>query len=115
MDLKMAAETITSNGVYWDCQVQDGIVPIISGDEEDLQCATIASFLIRGTVPLLPDAGVPWTDFLTHKMSFGELDYYIRESLLNVEKQTFYPDYSIGNQGLKMTIQKKEDNSEFSN
>lgn len=108
MDLKMAAETITETGVTWDCKVENGNVPIISGDEEDLQCATIAGFLVQGSVPLLPEAGVPWTDFLTKKITFGELDYYIRDSLMNVEKETFYPEYSIGKQ-LQMTIQKMEE------
>lgn len=108
MDLKMAAETITNQGVTWDCVVQDGIVPIISGDEEDSQCATIASFLIRGTVPLLPEAGVPWTDFLTKKITFGELDYYIRQSLINVEKEGFYPEYALQN-GLQLTLKKQSE------
>jgi hypothetical protein len=106
MDLKMNAEEITDQGVSWDCDVKDGLVPIIKDDEEDLQCATIAGFLIVGTVPQLPEAGVPWTDFLTGKITFGVLDFYIRESLLNVGKDNFYPEYDIEEDQLTMKVGK---------
>lgn len=106
MDLKMNAEDITDQGVTWDCTVEDGIVPIIMDDKEDLQCATLAGFLITGTVPQLPDAGVPWTDFLTGKITFGVLDFYVRESLLNVGKDNFYPEYDIEGDKLTMSIGK---------
>ena len=87
MDIKMKAEEITANGISWDCEVVDGIVPILSAEEEELQDATQAGFLIRGTIPQLPNAGVPWTDFLTKKLTFGELDFYVRESLRKAEKE----------------------------
>ena len=106
MDLKMNAEDITDAGVSWDCDVQNGNVPIIKDDKEDLQCATIAGFLITGTVPQLPEAGVPWTDFLTGKISFGVLDFYVRESLLNVGKDDYYPEYDIENDRLTMKVGK---------
>ncbi|MBP5792292.1 MAG: hypothetical protein J6W46_01435 [Spirochaetaceae bacterium] len=106
MDLKMNAEEITDQGVSWDCDVQNGLVPIITDDEEDLQCATIAGFLIVGTVPQLPEAGVPWTDFLTGKITFGVLDFYVRESLLNVGKDNFYPEYDIEEDQLTMKVGK---------
>ena len=106
MDLKMKAEDITDAGVTWDCEVQNGNVPIIKDDEEDLQCATLAGFLITGTVPQLPEAGVPWTDFLTNKISFGVLDFYVRESLLNVGKDNFYPEYDIEQDQLTMKVGK---------
>lgn len=112
MDLKMKAEDITTAGVYWDCDVEDGNVPIIYDDEEDLQCAILAGFLITGTVPQLPDAGVPWTDFLTGKISFGELDFYVRESILNVGKDNYYPEYDIEEDQLTMSIGKLEQESE---
>ena len=108
MDLKMKAEEITTAGVNWDCEVDNGIVPIILDDKEDLQCATLGGFLIKGTVPQLPDAGVPWTDFLTNKISFGVLDFYVRESLLNVQKDNFYPEYDIEDDQLTMKVGKLE-------
>jgi len=106
MDLKMKAEDITDAGVTWDCEVKNGNVPIIKDDEEELQCATLAGFLITGTVPQLPEAGVPWTDFLTNKISFGVLDFYVRESLLNVGKDNFYPEYDIEDDQLTMKVGK---------
>lgn len=106
MDLKMKAEEISTAGVSWDCQVSDGIVPIIQDDTEELQCATIAGFLIVGTVPLLPNVGVPWTDFLTGKITFGVLDFYVRESLKNVQKDNFYPQYDIEEDQLTMSVGK---------
>lgn len=106
MDLKMKAEEISTAGVSWDCQVSDGIVPIIQDDTEELQCATIAGFLIVGTVPLLPNAGVPWSDFLTGKITFGVLDFYVRESLKNVQKDNFYPQYDIEEDQLTMSVGK---------
>ena len=98
----MNAEDITDAGVSWDCDVQNGNVPIIKDEKEDLQCATIAGFLITGTVPQLPEAGVPWTDFLTGKITFGVLDFYVRESLQNVGKDDYYPEYDI--EGDKLTL-----------
>lgn len=102
----MKSEDINTDGVSWDCEVIDGIVPIIMDDEEDLQCAILAGFLIAGTVPQLPDAGVPWTDFLTGKISFGILDFYVRESLLNVGKDNYYPQYDIEEDKLTMSVGK---------
>ena len=112
MDLKMKSEDITDAGVSWDCEVIDGIVPIIMDDEEDLQCAILAGFLITGTVPQLTDAGVPWTDFLTNKISFGVLDFYVRESLLNVGKDNYYPEYDIAEDQLTMKVGKLQEESD---
>lgn len=112
MDLKMQAEEITTNGITWDCELENGIVPIILDDKEDLQCATIAGFLERGTVPQLPEAGVPWTDYLTNKITFGVLDFYVRESLLNVGKDNFFPEYDIEEDKLTMKIGKLEQGEE---
>ena len=108
MDLKMKAEDISDDGVYWDCKVENGIVPIIKGEEEDLQCATMAGFLIKGTVPQLNDAGVPWTDFITGKIEFGVLDFYVRESLTNVGMNNYYPEYDIEEDKLTMSVGKLE-------
>ena len=109
MDLKMQAEDITTAGVSWDCDVEDGIVPIIKDDKEDMQCAVIAAFLIRGTVEQLPDAGVPWTEYLTGQITFGVLDFYIRESLKNVQKDNYYPQYDIEDDQLTMKVGRMEE------
>lgn len=104
MDLKMNVEDITTAGVVWDCAVQDGIVPIISGETEGLQCATMAAFLIKGTIPQLPEAGVPWTKYLEQKITFAEIDFYIRDSLIKCDKGDYYPQYAINNDKLTMSI-----------
>jgi hypothetical protein len=106
MDLKMNAEDINTSGISWDCKLESGIVPIIQDEEEDVQTGTLAAFLIRGTIPLLPEAGVPWTDYLSGGMTFGEIDFYIRKSLQNVGKENFYPQYSIDKDKLTMNISK---------
>ncbi len=106
MDLKMNAEDITSAGVSWDCEVQNGDVPIITDETEEVQNATLAGFLIVGTVPQLPDAGVPWTDFLTGKITFGVLDFYVRDSLMAAGKDEYYPQYDIEDDQLTMSIGK---------
>lgn len=106
MDLKMKAEDITTAGISWDCRVVNGNVPIISSEEENLQCAILAGFLIKSTIPLLPEAGVPWPDFLTKKITFGELDYYVRDSLLQVGREDYAPQYEINNNTLTMTMAK---------
>lgn len=113
MDMKMKAEDITTAGTSWDVKTSKGIVPIISGDEESLQIATQAGFLIKGSIPQLPDAGVPWTEFLTNKMSFGELDYYVRDSLQKAGKETFYPQYDIENDKLTMSIGQKSQEADY--
>lgn len=104
MDLKMQSEEITTAGVSWDCDVINGEVPVIQDDKEDMQCAVIAGFLIRGTVPQLPEAGVPWTEYLTGKITFGLLDFYVRDSLANVGRDNFYPQYDIDKDQLTMSI-----------
>ena len=116
MDLKMKAEDIETSGITWDCDVEDGLVPILTDDEEELQCATLAAFLIVGTIPQLPSAGVPWTKYVTQEISFGELDFYVRDSLQKAEKETYYPQYNIEDGKLTMTVGKletEEDHSEL--
>lgn len=109
MDLKMKSEEITTAGVSWDCDVQDGIVPILHNGQDELQSAVIASFLIKGTVPQIPDAGVPWTDFITEKISFGVLDFYIRDSIAAAGLYNYYPQYDIQNDQLTMSVGRMED------
>jgi hypothetical protein len=109
MDLKMQAEDITTAGVSWDCDVINGNVPIIKDEQEDMQCAVIAGFLIRGTVEQLPEAGVPWTEYLTGQITFGILDFYVRESLKNVQKDNYYPKYDIEDDQLTMKIGRMEE------
>ena len=106
MDLKMKAEDITTAGVSWDCEVENGLVPIIKDETEENQGATLAGFLIRGTVPQLPEAGVPWTEYLTGKITFGVLDFYVRDSMRNVGRDNYFPQYDIEKDQLTMKVGK---------
>lgn len=105
MDLKMKSEEL-SNFEYpiWDLKVENGIVPIITDDEEAMQTATLAGFLELGSIPQLPNVGVPWTDFLTKKITFGELDTLVRQSIQDAGKSEFYPKYDIQGEVLTMTV-----------
>lgn len=105
MDMKMRAETITATeNPVWDVKVRDGVVPIISGDEEKIQTATLAGFLERGTIPQLPEIGVDWPGFMTGAVTFGELDTGIRQSLQDAGVGQFQPDYDLDGDSLIMTI-----------
>ena len=62
MDMKMAAQVERPNEYpIWDVKVENGIVPIVTGLNEELQKAILAGFLERGTIPNLPLQGVPYT------------------------------------------------------
>lgn len=103
MDAQMKEENLNADYPIWDLKVKDGIVPILSGDREDIQTALMASFIELGTIPQLPEAGVPWTKFLTGEMTFGELDVEIRTSIQNAGKENYRPDYQLN--GDKLTLQ----------
>lgn len=105
MDLKMKAEIFTGNAEpVWDVKVEKGLVPIISGEEEDMQTATLAGFLEAGTIPQLPDVGVPWQDFLSKQLTFGELDSYIRQSIVAAGQESYYPQYEIDEENERLTM-----------
>lgn len=109
MDLKMNAEKITSiEDPVWDVKVTNGIVPIITDQEEEMQTAILAGFIEQNTIPQLPTAGVPWQDYLTGTITFGELDALVRESIQNAGASEFYPRYEITNDKLVMTIGREE-------
>lgn len=106
----MRAETIArGKEPVWDLRVKDGAVPIISGDEEYMQTATLAGFLEYGTIPQLPEVGVPWQEFLTKDITFGELDSYIRQSISAAGQDEYYPQYEIDDAAgiLTMTVGKE--------
>ena len=104
MDLKMNVQKINHAGVTWDCVVENGNVPIIYGTRENFQSAILAGFLIFGTVPQLPDVGVPWVDFITGKITFGLLDFYVRESMSDAMIYDFSPEYDLDGDKLIMTV-----------
>lgn len=103
----MKAEEFTATYPVWDIKTEGGVVPIISGEKEDIQVATLACFLQVGTIPQLPNAGVSWTDFLTGVKTFGEIDAQIRESIRNAGKYEYMPIYKIENDRLTLQVGKE--------
>lgn len=103
----MKAEEFTADYPIWDVKTEGSIVPIISGDKENIQIATLACFLEKGTIPQLPEAGVEWTKFLTGDKMFGELDAEIRESLRKADKVEYQPNYEIEGDRLTLVVSKE--------
>jgi hypothetical protein len=107
MDVEMRAEEFTSEYPIWDIKTDGDKVPIISGDKEDVQTATLACFLEKGTIPQLPDVGVEWSAFLTKDKTFGELDAEIRDSLRKADKVEYQPNYQIDGDRLTLAVSKE--------
>ena len=103
----MRAEEFTSEYPVWDIKTEGDIVPIISGDKENVQTATLACFLEKETIPQLPEAGVDWTSFLTKDRTFGELDAEIRESLRHADRNDYQPNYEIDGDRLTLSVAKE--------
>lgn len=107
MDVEMLKETGADNSEIWDIKTEGSIVPILTGEQENIQIALLACFLEKGTIPQLPEMGVEWTKFLTGDVTFGELDMQIRDSLQNAGKMDFIPDYQIDGDRLTLTVSKE--------
>lgn len=107
MDLQMKAESTDGDFPEWDVKVENGIVPILKDDEEDMQCATLACFLEKGTIPKLPDVGVPWSDYLMGEITFADLDVAIRQSISQAGMDGYRPNYLIDGDKLTLTVSKE--------
>ena len=107
MDIEMKAEDTTGDFPVWDLKTEGGIVPIISGEKEDIQTATLSCFIEKGTVPQLSEAGVEWTAFLTGEITFGELDAQIRDSLRKSGRADYFPNYQIEGDRLTLSVSKE--------
>ena len=107
MDLQMKAEDMTGDYPIWDVKVEDGLVPIVKDEKEDIQSATLACFLERGTIPQLPDIGVPWTEFLMGNITFADLDVEIRQSIQLAGMDEYRPQYQIENDKLTLVVTKE--------
>jgi hypothetical protein len=106
MDLQMSSSTPGNSTSFptWDFNITDGIVPLISGDVERVQTAAIAAFIQVGSVPQLPEVGVPWAESLTGGATFGDIDAAIRKAALNSGVSDFSPDYDFENGRLTVTM-----------
>lgn len=106
MDLQMSSSTETTPTAFstWDFDVQNGSVALISGDLADVQAASMAAFLQVGTIPQLPDVGVPWVEFLTGQATFGDIDAAIRKAAFTANVSNFAPQYDFENGRLTVTM-----------
>lgn len=105
MDLKMKVQEISADkNPVWDLELINGIVPIIDGPQENMQTAILAAFLELGSIKQLPNVGVDWPAFITGRLSFGELDSSIRDSLTKAGQINYFPQYDIQDEQLIMTI-----------
>ncbi len=107
MDFTMDSSTEGNVNSFptWDFAVFSGIVPFISGDPGQVQAAEMAAFIQLGSIPQLPGLGVPWAEFLTKSVTFGDLDAAIRQSAFNAGVANFVPSYDFVNAKLVVTMQ----------
>ncbi len=106
MDIQMSSSTEETETTFptWDFTVVDGVVPLISGDQERVQTAAMAAFIQVGSVPQLPGVGVPWTEFLTGGATFGDIDAAIRKAALASNVSDFTPQYDFENGRLTVVM-----------
>jgi hypothetical protein len=112
MDILMTSAE-TPSGNVWDIDIDKNIAPIISGEQENSQMASLACFLEKGTIKQLPEIGVEWSKYLTGQKSFGEIDAQIRISLLNAGLETYRPDYQIVGDKLTLNIISPKEERKF--
>ena len=107
MDARMqSTQSIPNQFQTWDYYVADGIVPILEGSQEESQTAMIAAYLQKGTIPQLPETGIPWVEFFTGQVQFNEVDGAIKNALNQVGLTQFYPTYDLVNDNLIATVTK---------
>ena len=101
MDARMqSSQSLPNQYQTWDYYVDSGIVPILEGSQEDSQAAAIAAFIQLGTIPQLPDTGVPWVEFFTGEIQFNQVDSSIKSALNKLGLISFYPQYDLVNGNL---------------
>jgi hypothetical protein len=102
MDLQLVTENST-----WDIDTSNGIPLTLDGDNENTQRAMIASFIQPNTIPLLPDKGNPWTDYMSGSISLTEIDAAVRKNInLYMESLFFVPFYNVSGNKLTYNISK---------
>lgn len=112
MDKKLISYTDNNNQFFVDCLVDGlGCVPIITGEEEELQNAQLATYVQKDSIPQLAGNGhgVDWSGFLSSSTAFGEIDAQIRANLeYSGLSESYAPFYSIENEKLKITVRKQQ-------
>jgi len=101
------SELVPGKYPTWDLKVVNGIVPLISGDEEEAQRASVACFLQVGTIPQVPYAGVDWASFFLGRSSFGVLDTQVRSAIADSGAVDYEPYYDVVGDMLYTKIRKE--------
>lgn len=106
MDLQMDSSTEPTATAFpvWDFTVSSGIVSFLTGDLADVQAAGMAAFIQLGSIPQLPNLGVPLAEYLTKSVTFGDLDAAIRQSAQNANVPSYVPNYEVVNGRLIVTM-----------
>ena len=99
---------VTKDNV-WDIEVHSGQPRTISGDNQKIQSAMMASFIQTDTLPLMPEIGINWTKYLLGETSLSEIDAKARSNItLYMETLGFVPYYKVVNGQLIYNISKVE-------
>lgn len=107
MDFMMNSVQTDINGVNtFDFDVVNGVLVLMTADQIATQQAMIATYLILNSVPQLQGKGSDWIGFFTGQITFGELDAQIRDNIQLSGNASYYPNYYLENDQLKVQILK---------
>lgn len=109
MDALLESTKIASGSFpSWDFATKGDVVPIITGAQADAQGAAVTAYTQRGTIPQLPDVGIPWAESLTGDVSFGEVDNKIRNDIVANGHDDYEVTYKLVNDKLTANVEKKK-------
>ena len=104
MDLLVVAK----NNV-WDLSVSNGLPKTVTGENQNIQSAMIASFVQKDTLPLMPEVGLDWAKYLLGEISIAEIDAKARANIaLYMNTLSYVPYYKVVNNQLIYNITKVE-------
>jgi hypothetical protein len=101
--LLTTTQTIAGAYPYWDFQVVGGIVPIITGTEEQAQNANVIAYTQKGLIPQAPAIGVNWTGLLVGNESPLGIDTDIVQGI-TLANLPYRPTYSLVKNNLIVNI-----------
>lgn len=95
MDFAMTnIDTEVDNLALWDFKVTNGILQVVDHNGATEQRSFIATYLQRGTVPLMPSVGNQWVELMTSQISPQALNAQIRQSIADMTGGLLYlPKY----------------------
>ena len=102
-----ASEDPEMDRTNWDIDVEDGLAVCVPEDTEEDQAVAIMAYLETNTIPLMPERGVNWTDYLAKRKTLSEIDNQIRENLKTYCDTVLYsPIYTAEDGQLKVSMSK---------